>query len=615
MTLPFFAGPRTNRRPRPESLVIERCELRLALAAPESLPTYDIGSPDFLEIWVDPAAGNDTRSGGSRGDAVHTVSEAWRRIPVGTPLSRGVRINLVAGTYGEPLVPNYWERRHGTATAPIMIHAADGRGTVTLPNMNVFDCRHLVLEGLTLTAGGGDVLHLEACSHVLVRNTTIRGTGDIAAYAAPQETFKANQCQYVYVENCDISGATDNAIDFVAVQFGHVVGSRIHRAGDWAMYVKGGSAALTIAGNEIFDAGTGGFTAGQGTGFEFMVAPYLTYEASDITFIRNVIHDTQGAGMGVNGGFNILLADNTLARVGTRSHVIEVVHGLRSCDGDTATCRDHLARGGWGTAVVGREESIPNRNVFVYNNVVFNPDGVVSRWQQFAVADGRTPSAGSNIPSPARADDNLQIRGNVIWNGPVEHALGIETQALAADVRAHNAINTLRPVLVDPARGDYRFAPSFTPPRYAVPAFTETLPGVPITPPVDPPVGPPADTISPRAVRVDMPAAGRYRVGDALVFTIRFSEQVTVAGMPQLTISVGGRRRVAVYESGSGSAAIVFRYALRTGDGTRPTVKVVRTLATEMAAQIIDTAGNRAETGLPRAASRSLRIRAATIAR
>jgi hypothetical protein len=614
MTLPFFTRPRPNRRPRPEPLVTERCESRLALAAPE-LPAYDIGSPDFLEIWVDPAAGNDANAGSSRVQAVRTVSEAWRRIPVGVPLAQGVRINLVAGTYGEQLVPNYWERRHGTAAAPIMIHAADGRGTVTLPNMNVFDCRHLVLDGLTLTAGGGDVLHLEACTHVLVRNTTIRGTGDIAAYAAPQETFKANQCQHVYVENCDISGATDNAIDFVAVQFGHVVGNRIHRAGDWAIYVKGGSASLMITGNEIFDAGTGGFTAGQGTGFEFMVAPYLTYEASDITFTHNVIHDTQGAGMGVNGGFNILLADNTLYRVGTRSHVIEVVHGLRSCDGDTAKARTHLAQGGWGTAVVGREESIPNRNVFIYNNVVLNPEGVVSRWQQFAVAGPRTPSAGSNIPSPARADDNLQIRGNVIWNGPVEQALGIESTALAADVRSHNAINTLRPVLVDPTRGDFRFAPSFTPPRYAVPAFIETLPGGSITPPVDPPVAPPADILAPRAVRIDMPAAGRYRVGDALVFTVRFSEPAIVAGAPELTISVGGRRRVAVYASGSGSDAVVFRYTLRSGDGTRPTVKVARTLATEMAALITDAAGNRVETSLPRAASRSLRIRAATIAR
>jgi len=191
----------------------------------------------------------------------------------------------------------------------------------------------------------------------------------------------------VYIENCDISGGWDNAIDFVAVQHGHVVGSRIHRAGDWAMYAKGGSANLTIAGNEIFDAGTGGFTAGQGTGFEFMVDPYLTFEASDIRFVHNVVHDTQGAGFGVNGGSNILIAHNTLYRVGARSHVIEVVHGSRSCDGDAATCSRYLAAGGWGTNVPGGDEPIPNENVFILNNVVLNPEGYASQWQHLAVAE------------------------------------------------------------------------------------------------------------------------------------------------------------------------------------------------------------------------------------
>ena len=122
----------------------------------------------------------------------------------------------------------------------------------SLPTMNIYDCRHLYLIGLDVSAGGGDVVHLDHCSHVLLRSTTIRGLGTLANYAAPQEALKVNQSQYIYVEQCNISGAWDNAVDFVAVQYGHVVGSRIHRSGDWAMYVKGGSAALTVAGNEFY---------------------------------------------------------------------------------------------------------------------------------------------------------------------------------------------------------------------------------------------------------------------------------------------------------------------------------------------------------------------------
>ena len=323
--------------PGPTRLHLEACEQRRLFAASGLLPTFDMGNPTVAELWVDPAAGNDAATGASRGQALRTLTEAWRRVPAHTPLAQGVRINLTAGVYPEAAVPHYWESRHGSLAAPVIVRAADGPGTARLPALNIYDCRHLYLDGLEITAGGGDIVHLEACWQILVRGTTIRGTGDIASYAAPQEAFKANQCQFVYIENCDISGAWDNAIDFVAVQHGHVVGSRIHRAGDWAMYAKGGSAYLTITGNEFFDAGTGGFTAGQGTGFEFMTAPWLHYEAYGIAFTNNVIHDTQGAGIGVNGGYDILMAHNTMYRVGSRSHVIEAGFGSRSCDGDAAS--------------------------------------------------------------------------------------------------------------------------------------------------------------------------------------------------------------------------------------------------------------------------------------
>jgi hypothetical protein len=67
------------------------------------------------------------------------------------------------------------------------------------------------------------------------------------------------------------------------------------------MYEKGGSAYFQVEGNEFYDCGTGGFTAGQGTGFQFVVAPWLHYEAYNIKVINNIIHSTDGAGLGVNG--------------------------------------------------------------------------------------------------------------------------------------------------------------------------------------------------------------------------------------------------------------------------------------------------------------------------
>ncbi len=434
----------------------ERLENRRALAADGSLPTFDFAAAIVTDLWVDPVAGDDAATGASRTAALRTVTEAWRRIPSGTPLSVGVRIDLVAGTYDENMVPVYWERRHGTSAAPIILLAADGAGSARLPAMNVADCSNLYLDGLVISSGGGDVLHFDSCTAVLVRDTAIVGTGSIVDYACPQEALKVNQCRDVFVEGCDISGAWDNAIDFVAVQGGHVVGSRIHRSGDWAMYVKGGSAGILVAGNELYDAGTGGFTAGQGTGLEWMVAPSLTYEATDILFTRNIIHDTDGAGVGVNGGRNVAITSNVMVRVGARSHVIEVGFGSRSCDGDTARCTALLAQGAWGTNVVGVEVPIPNDGVSIIGNVVFNPDGFASQWQQFFVADPRLAPDGSIVPSPVRADTDLTIADNIIWNGSPSLDLGIGSPELAARVVATNSINTLRPVLVDPPHGDYR---------------------------------------------------------------------------------------------------------------------------------------------------------------
>ena len=436
------------------------------------LPSYNMGSPTFFSTtWVDPINGVDSDArGGTRGQALRTLTAAWRRIPTGPNalVGGGYRINLVAGDYNEESIPNYWENRIGSYTSPIVLHAVDGVGTVhLLHNVNVYGCRYLYFIGIVIQSAGGDILHFTESSHILLRNVRVASTvvvptnGGTAPIPSQdvQESLKMNQCQYVYIEYCDFSGAWDNAVDFVAIQHGHVVGSKVHIAGDWAMYVKGGSANLTIRGNEFYDAGTGGFTAGQGTGFEWMTPSWLQYEAYDITFADNVIHDTWGAGIGVNGGLNILMANNTMYRVGSRSHVIEVGFGSRSCDGDIARCAQYVSLGGWGPSSTGWDASvdIPNKNVTIVNNVVMNPNEYRSMWQHFSIPEPH------NTPfhSPARADDGLQILGNILWNGPVDHSLGLSSP-LADVVLRDNQINTFCPALVDPRNGDYRVVPGAT---------------------------------------------------------------------------------------------------------------------------------------------------------
>lgn len=368
------------------------------------------------DIWVDPVHGSDANSGATRETALRTLDEAWRRIPRETVLVTGYRIQLIAGDHSRDSIPTYFESRWGTETAPIVIQSADGSRTARIRgDFNIYDTRHLHLIGLDMRPDPpGDVVHCEKCDHFYVRDCHLDG-GARQAF----ETFKANQSSHVYIEDSEIHGAQDNAVDFVAVQHGHVIRSRIYDAEDWCMYTKGGSAYFRIERNEIWQCGTGGFSAGQGTGFQFMVSPWLHYESYDVKVTRNDIHDTEGAGLGVNGGYNILLAENTLTRVGSRSHMVEVVYGARSCDGPPedptrVRCQQNLDAGGWPGPL------IPNRNVFIYNNVIQNPAGFVSS-QHFSV----------------QQCDNLRIRGNTIVNAG---DLGYD-----ASIAADNTINGAGP--------------------------------------------------------------------------------------------------------------------------------------------------------------------------
>jgi hypothetical protein len=432
---------------------------------------YAVGSPVVEDVWVDCSGGNDANSGATRQSALRTLTAAWTRIPEGVALSgHGYRILLTPGTCAEEAIPNYLESRWGTAAFPIIIQSADASRSARLAgDLNLFDVRYLYLIGLDLRPDpAGDVVHCEQCDHLLIRDSRLDG-GNRQAH----ETVKVNQSRHVYIETSTLAGADDNTIDFVAVQYGHILNNVISDAQDWCVYAKGGSAYLRIEGNEVFDCGTGGITAGQGTGFQFMTSPWLHYEAYDIKIVNNVIHDTEGAGLGVNGGYNILLAHNTLYRVGSRSHMLEVTFGGRSCDGSPGDegrdrCQQHLSAGGWGTTVVDDGTNyvrIPNRSVSVYNNVLYNPPGFDSP-QIFEVPRDWTNAAtqnGSNAPLPARADDQLDIRGNVIFT--TSSSLGLSDDSgcrtdhptcSPAFLVGRNTVNAFEPQLMNPSAGDFR---------------------------------------------------------------------------------------------------------------------------------------------------------------
>ncbi len=408
------APPTTTTRPSAPTTTTTR-------PAPTTTTTpVVVPAPGGTEIVVSPT-GSDAAVG-TRAAPLRTLAAAWAKVPSGAPLAAPVTITLLAGTYAASTMPNYWEHRIGTAAAPITIRAdGPGRPVTLRGDLNVFDVHHLTVTGVRI-APGGDAFHCEQCTHVTLDDVELDGTG------GAWDLLKVNQSSDVTVRNSFVHGAGDNAVDFVAVAHIVLADNVIADAGDWCAYAKGGSTDVLVTGNEISGCGTGGFTAGQGTGLEWMVAPWLTYEATDVVVRDNHVHDVEGAAFGVNGGSNVVIERNRAERVGRRSHLIEVTFGGRSCDGDAVRCRALLAQGAWGTATVGSDTyaHIPDRDVVIRDNVIVNPVGYRSQWQHFEISTPRTNTGPQVGPSPARTDTGLVITGNVIVNGDASMPLGID---------------------------------------------------------------------------------------------------------------------------------------------------------------------------------------------
>jgi hypothetical protein len=437
-------------------------------------PFFDIGTPNVTDYYVDPSTGNDNNNGTEINKPKRTVTDIWNSIPENSSLTKGYRINLLPGTYTSDHLPNYWENKTGTSTAPLILQSASGYGTVYFTrDINMAGTSYFYLLGVDIknitNSGYGDAFHCERCNHILLRGNSFNGApnGRTASGDIAHETVKFNQSQYVYIENNNIQGADDNGIDWVSVQYGHIRANRIHDTNGWCMYVKGGSSYILVESNIAYSCGEGGITAGQGTGFEFMESPWLRFEANYVKIVNNIIHDIEGAAIGVNGGYGILVAHNTAYKIGTRSHLLEVVFGERSCDGDTALCTVKRNQGGWGPVATGSENSQPigNQDVIILNNILYNPAGTVSGSQHFAIYGPRTPSVGS-IPSPQKTDTGLIIKGNLIWNGSNSMPLGIEDSDQGCQagnptcslnqLTSENTINTSEPDFLDPASEDFR---------------------------------------------------------------------------------------------------------------------------------------------------------------
>ena len=86
---------------------------------------------------------------------------------------------------------------------------------------------------------------------------------------------------------------------------------------------------------------------------------------------------------------------------------------------------------------------------------------------------------------------------------------------------------------------------------------------------------PTVPTIESVAVTSDPGEDGGYAIGDEIQVGLTFSEAVTVTGIPQLTLDVGGLRRTAAYSEGSTTTQLLFTYTVPSGDEDTDGIAVV----------------------------------------
>ena len=109
------------------------------------------------------------------------------------------------------------------------------------------------------------------------------------------------------------------------------------------------------------------------------------------------------------------------------------------------------------------------------------------------------------------------------------------------------------------------------------------------------------DALRPTVVSVYAPAGdGVYSLDDQIDIAARFSENVTVAGTPAITLETGPTDRDAAYRSGNATNTLVFRYTVQEGDiASRLDYTGTDALKAGDGASIVDAVGNAAVLTLP----------------
>ena len=105
-----------------------------------------------------------------------------------------------------------------------------------------------------------------------------------------------------------------------------------------------------------------------------------------------------------------------------------------------------------------------------------------------------------------------------------------------------------------------------------------------------------APTVETVAVTSNPGTDDTYALGDTIEVALTFSEAVTVTGAPYLLIDVGGTKRRADYNSGTGATQLKFQYTVLAGDDDDDGIAVVANSLTLNGGSIVATDDSTAAT-------------------
>jgi len=270
-------------------------------------------------LWVSPNGSNS--NSGTAAAPFQTIQAAINAAQPGTA------IMVEAGTYTENL--NF--SKSGTSSAPIWLVSADGTGqahivpatnsTSTIQGYGVHD---LIIQGFDITSpqntsGDNDgIKFAQATSDFTQTNSDIAIINNTIHTATTGYCgIKISQTSNVVVLNNWIDGAGPSGsgvgIDLPADIGGQVAYNYFANPTPFdGLQIKGGSTNIQVHDNIITDTAQKSIWIGGGTGEQYMIPGYNTYEASNITVYNNLIHNTANSALTFVGAINSTVY-NTLA--------------------------------------------------------------------------------------------------------------------------------------------------------------------------------------------------------------------------------------------------------------------------------------------------------------